>query len=655
MGQSAHCFIKFSSSHSCSVRSLLNRLAICVALCFAHVSVTYAAGTPEYAEHLVHRAQELKLSEDPTWRALLHYAPRRFLPGVKSYGDDPTFFLSPSGKTDPEAELAATLRAFFVDETETDDHQPAQCRFIARYTWLKERLQFDTARLAEQPCRRFKEWYAALDPAGVTLVFPAAYLNNPASMFGHTLLRIDGREQNEDTRLLAYAANYAASTAETSGPIFAVRGIFGLYYGTFSIAPYYKLVKKYSDLENRDIWEYQLKLTEEEREQLVRHLWELGSTYFDYFFFDENCSFHLLSLLQAARPSLRLTEQFLFWAIPSDTVRAVAGAPDLLGETVYRPSQTTILKERLNRLSEVGRVAVDALASGEVAADDVVLPDEERAEVAELAYDYLNYRITTGKEKDPTAKVRAHKLLIARSRLPKGGEPVAPPIPSVRPDQGHRTARAAVGAFYDENHWGYELTARPAFHDLLDPEPGYVRGAEIRFFDFAVHGREGEGLTLERFTPLRIRSLSPRSRFFRSLSWGIDAGMERRTTGDDGAEHMVKEGSLAFGHSYEPFSNTLVYAMPSASWVQSEGYGEDFSLGVGLQTGALVDLNERQRIELKGAAHRYGWGEDFTTYAIGVEQRITITDDVSVRIGIEQRREYGDDRTIAQLALQLFL
>jgi len=63
------------------------------------------------------------------------------------------------------------------------------------------------------------------------LIFPAAYLNNPSSMYGHTLLRIDARDQDEKTRLLAYAINYAANTDETNGILFALNGLIGGYTG----------------------------------------------------------------------------------------------------------------------------------------------------------------------------------------------------------------------------------------------------------------------------------------------------------------------------------------------------------------------------------------------------------------------------------------
>src|SRR5258705_295839 len=233
-----------------------------------------------------------------------------------------------------------------------------QCAFIARRAWLDDELKFDRARLPLRDCPRFREWHAALNAQHLTLVFASAYLNNPSSMYGHTLLRIDARDQDERTRLLAYAVNYSANTSETNGITFAINGLIGTYPGTFSMMPYYLKVREYNDLENRDIWEYELNLKPEEIDRMLMHIWELGSVWFDYYFFDENCSYYLLEALEVARPDLDLSSRFRCWAIPSDTVRAVVEQQGLLKRAVYRPSNATLILYRLGLMSASERVLV---------------------------------------------------------------------------------------------------------------------------------------------------------------------------------------------------------------------------------------------------------------------------------------------------------
>jgi hypothetical protein len=164
-------------------------------------------------------------------------------------------------------------------------------------------------------------------------------MNNPASMFGHTFLRVDQKGQTEQTRILAYTINYAADVPPDSGMAYPIRGIFGGYRGYFSTIPYYLKVQEYRDIENRDIWEYRLNFTERLVRRLLMHAWELGNASFDYFFFKENCSYHLWPSRYAIHH--HLTDEFLLWTVPADTVRLIASKPGLVSGIFYRPPEAT--------------------------------------------------------------------------------------------------------------------------------------------------------------------------------------------------------------------------------------------------------------------------------------------------------------------------
>ena len=185
-----------------------------------------------YCEEILASAAEQKLHEDRYWHILMHYQDGLF--GVESLIDDPKFFLSPQGKTDPQAEIQATIRAFF--EPHGDENDSAVCRFPARFEWISKRLNIDPDRIPFPACRSFENFMETARPSSVTLVFPMSHLNSPASMFGHTLLTVETADR---TSLLAYSISYSAVTNETFGPFFAFKGVFGLYPGYFAVLPYY--------------------------------------------------------------------------------------------------------------------------------------------------------------------------------------------------------------------------------------------------------------------------------------------------------------------------------------------------------------------------------------------------------------------------------
>jgi hypothetical protein len=294
--------------------------------------------TPDtpYLSKVLELARLKELYKEKYWHILLHY--RRGPFGTRSLIDDEDFFLSKEGKYNPEAELNATIKAFF-QEVDDETKHPV-CKYIARYTWIKDQLELDSSQLPFPECKRFTELINQIQPESVSLIFPTTYMNSPASMFGHTLLIV---ETASKSKLLAYAINYAAVTQETFGPLYAIKGLFGFYKGYYSILPYYAKIQEYRDVNDRDIWEYPLNLEYEEVIRLLMHVYELDFIYSDYYFFDENCSYQLLFLLDAARPSLDLTNQFNLWVIPLDTIR-VAKKSGLTTGNFYRPSKSTKIK-----------------------------------------------------------------------------------------------------------------------------------------------------------------------------------------------------------------------------------------------------------------------------------------------------------------------
>lgn len=631
------------------------RLFICLSLVLSFPALS--AQATDYLHLLRHKARVQDLARQREWRVLLHY--REHAGGWRSEVDDPVFFNHPDGKDDPQAELDATLAAFFAPPVQQGQHP--QCRFIARYTWLEQRLAFDPARLPEHACAGFEKWSQELDAAALTLIFPAAYLNNPSSMFGHTLLRIDAAEHTEDTRLLGQALNYAAVTGSDGGVPFAVKGIVGLYPGVFSMLPYYRKVKEYSDLENRDVWEYRLDITPAEIHRMLRHIWELDKIYFDYYFFDENCSYHLLSLLESARPSLRLRERLWPWVIPGDTVRVVAETPDLVREAVFRPAAATRLRHRLAGLSEVQRTQVLRLVDlhpGSRPGDfghalRRVAAQGKRPDAAlllETAYDYLLYRHAAADEDDPTRTRRLRELLLARSRLPAAA-PETVPVPP-RPESGHPSFRLSLGLGRRAGENYRLLHLRPAYHDLLDPADGYTHGAQINFLDLRLRNPDhGATLEVDGLTLVDIVSLTPRDRFFQPISWKIRTGWMRRPLRKDPEATVFRTdggAGLAVG------SKWLAYGFAEAALDVGGGLEQGYALGLGGSVGMLADFKP-WRVHVHAASRRFARGERSRVHELSGAWSVSVGRGAALRFELARQwwdRERGD--SAVELSWQIF-
>ncbi|MEM7043701.1 MAG: DUF4105 domain-containing protein [Pseudomonadota bacterium] len=444
-------------------------------------------------------------------------------------------------------------------------------------------------------------------------MFPAAYLNNPASMFGHTLLRLDRPDQTEDTRLLSYAVNYGAETGEDNGFLFAILGLTGGYPGTYSVEPYYELVKRYSDIEHRDIYEYQLTFTEDEVARMVAHLWEMRGHWSEYYFFDENCSYQLLFLFDVARPELDLASDFALHVIPVDSVRSVLDRRGLFADAVFRPSGQTRINRGLAALSADGRQLVRDLANGDTVPDDDSasdLPPARRAAVLELAETFVTHQMETGDLGRDEAASRALSLLRVRSQIEEAADLAPIEMPATRPDQGHESARAGLGLGIRDGRPFASFRLRPAYHDALDPSGGYTPGAAIDFlaFDFR-HYKGADAPVLETLTGIGIRSMTPGNVLVRPISWHLNAGLERmrvKNTDEEGALIAAFDGGAGISSTlggHDIWSGTLDFGITGG-----EDCGRTCSFNTGPALSLLWPMTD-QATFLAGARYQLRFGE----------------------------------------------
>ena len=589
-----------------------------------------------YLNELIDRALNANLYNKRYWHILLHY--NRSFRGLVSDIDDPAFFLSPSGKRQPKVELIATLKAFFEDPKTGEEHP--RCRFVARYHWLKLQLDIDEAQLPAIECSQFDTLMQQFIPQQATLVFPAAYMNNPASMFGHTLLNIKSAEESS---LLSKSINYSARTPVQNGIVFAFKGVFGFYKGYYEIFPYYARIQLYNDINQRDIWEYELNLSQTEIEQMVRHMWELREIYSKYYFFNENCSYNLLYLLDAARPSMNLAGKFKTYVIPLDTIRAMVVA-GLIDTVHYRPSKATKIHHIMGLLP--GKLNKLALAIGKLQtqADTVVsmeLTDQNRRYVLDLATEFLQYRYVKKEVTKERYQKSFLKILGARSQIPEFvGADYAIPSPA-SPETGHRTKRLRLGGEFDDGRFYTTVGLRPAYHDLLDSDVGYVGGSEIEFFNVDLRfDPTDEKFELKRFIALSIVALSSRDLFFKPISWKLRAGIAKARLRDDKKHHefFLTTGQ---GLSWSFRERVRAYVVPEVELLVSRNLNPDYALGVGGTAGILATISERWKMHLFGRGLAFEVGDIHSTIELNVDNRLKLTANTALGFTVIRERTFN--------------
>ncbi|MFV2005731.1 MAG: DUF4105 domain-containing protein, partial [Gammaproteobacteria bacterium] len=510
---------------------------------------------------------------------------------------DTNFYLAGNDSRDAQAELLATITGFY-DTGLKDDENP-QCRYITRFNWLSKKLAIDPATLPVVNCKKYSNWRKNIQPEHVTLIFPTYHLNSPSSMFGHTLLRLDPGIDKGESKWLSVAINFGANPPEGENTlIYAYRGLAGGYPGTFVTDYYYKKIQEYNRIEHRDIWEYRLNLTAEETERMVTHLWELQEVDFDYYFFDENCSYRILELLEVARPGVELTDEFIITAIPIDTVKSIQKA-GMVESLEYRPARATILSHMLEQIPEQQhdiaiRLSQDFETSNSPAFTS--LSQDEQRLLLEIAYKYLRYQ-HAAEGRDPAVARRSFQLLKLRNTYPESKNPTVPaPIP---PENGHGSKRTtfALGKRLDNNYG--ELGFKMSFHDLEDNEKGFLQGASINIGSLQIRAEENESIRLYKLDIIDIFSLAPRTEFFKPMAWRIYTGFERQyTKGVDQLGYHVTGGR---GGNWKFLGDNQFYTLATGRLEINKQLNNAIEPGLGFITGFLSHFGTNTtRLEASG-------------------------------------------------------
>ncbi|MBK3436334.1 Lnb N-terminal periplasmic domain-containing protein [Pseudomonas sp. MF7448] len=590
-------------------------------------SLALFACAPLYAAPHLDDQRLQHLANDPFWLSLGHYEAGK-LKGWRSYVSDAKFFLAKEGAHHPDAELKATVDALYAPASLGEKH--AQCLYPARTRWLKDQLHLTD--LPAVDCVEFKQWFKDVAPHSAVMIFPAAYLNSPSSMFGHTLLRIDQADvQSNKTALLSYAINFGAYIEGSDNSIlYAWKGLMGGYPGLFALVPYQEKLSEYRSLENRDLWEYRLNLTQVETERMVEHVWELKQIQFDYFFFDENCSYRLLELLQVARPGLRLTEQFPLTAIPTDTVKAVKDA-GLVEKIDYRPSRERELLERAKPLDSDEQQWVLKISDDQKQLQDPTfkaLGKDRQALIIDAAYRLGRYR-ANGLERDSERSQRSFELLRAINQNP------APDLQIERPglpENGHesRTWQAGIGTRGDKAFAEYGL--RMAYHDLNDNAEGFPLGAQIEILQMKLRQYEGNNWQLQQLDLATIRSLTPRNELLQPLSWQVTGGLER-VPGKHDDETLVSHVNGGAGGTWQLHDDMLGFALGTVRVEHNNDFSEFISPAAGFNTG-LLWKNPLGNLSLEAKGDFFTNGE--VRRSISLNQQWEVSRNLGVRLSAQR-------------------
>lgn len=545
---------------------------------FAHASVETDI------QNYLKIAEQKQLHQGITWQRLM-YADQSQKSEVAYDG----YFYAKDGKNNLKNELEADVKALFIN---TAENQSIRCKFPARSRWLIQQLNIDTEKLPIVKCPEFDQWINQIKPHKATLIYATDFMGNPSSMFGHTLLRLDPKDQKQ-LNLVSYAVNYAATVSGEDNWSYAWKGLTGQYPGEYSLMPYYRKVKEYGDFESRDLWEYELNLTPEETRFLVEHIWEMQHVSFPYYFVSDNCAYRLLGLIDLVRPNLDLKKQFNYAAIPIETLKAV-DQQDLVKEVVYRPAlETQLLSQAKQHGTPLAKVA-HQVAFQDVGKAQPLLEkynQHDQAKILEMAYDDLYLQYISRQVDADFAKPQLRQLLAERSQIDVEKQRQEPERPKMQPVEGHHARNLFVNVGELQGQKFIELGHRQAYHDLIDPQGGYRLGTQLLFLDGNIQYRDDQ-LKLEHLDLLTVNSYNPIQPFKSPITWGFNLGWKQEALDQgnfsDDQQHGVMNLNMQVGYSLADYDRQhLCYAQMQSHFQGGRSLDKGWRVGVGPTIGCM--------------------------------------------------------------------
>ena len=507
---------------------------------------------------------ESDLSSSWQWRKLLQY---NEISVSEITQED--FFFSPQGKTNPQAELKATLMAF-RDEANI-------CKFPARHMLISKAgllPSFDYS-----ACDNFVAWQKAESVNTATLVFADGYLKNPASFHGHLFIKLGN---SSDPDLLNNSLNFGAKVPDGVDPVtYIINGLSGGYQARYSAQPFYRHNLSYGQIELRNLWDYELDISTFEAQLLAAHLYELSRTEYTYYFTSKNCAYYVARAIELVAGQYLVSDSELT-VFPSEIIQRIA-APEnqLVRKIELNESEQKRFQSKYHALSLAQQKAVKLwVKSNEDSQGFNHLSQNEQKQVLITLASYYTFRQRQNPDNREFSDSK-HEVLVKLLHYPPGNN-LKVEASAEAPHLGQKPNMlrlSRVFGSYGADRW--EFTMRPTYYDRLQPKVGKPKHSALRMGELTL-SLFNNNVMLEDLTLIDITSFNVSSTGLSGdggNSWAIRTGASRnRLRGPKANLAAYVEGH--YGWSGRITNNIISYGLVGGRLHDKELSGDQHNLTI---------------------------------------------------------------------------
>lgn len=526
------------------------------------------------------------LSTHPTWHKLIKYEPVVLTKTeYKSAISSKDFFLSENGASSPYSELIANIESFRRPATEQDINSSVYCRFPARYIWLKKTLGNNAQFMSSPKCKDFADWSFNGSTDSISIVFATGYLGNPASFYGHTLLKMNSSKQRKTVSIEDVSVNYGAIIPDNEHPlVYIVKGMTGGYDAGFSHIEYYFHTHNYGESELRDLWEYELELSRQEVNFVIAHAWEVLGKKYTYYFFRKNCSYRMAELVEII-PGVKIIPDNPLFVMPQEVMKNIAihekHSRKLLRDEKYVPSRQRRLYDSYKQLSDVEKDWISKLINNQKLYSSDTYQDlsiSQKSKINETLINFYLFRKESDKDSAATLDAKYKEVLKARFKLPPGkylkGPDFISPLHSGRPP-------SYLSAGFNTNLDDFFLLHyRPVYYDELDASKAHVQYSKLSMVDLELLINDSD-IEIQKLDFVAVNSFNSTATGLpedERNSWSVNFGLRRQNLQCTDCTRLYVEGDMGKGFALQSSTN-LILSAGAGLQDQSDDLGNLYAFG----------------------------------------------------------------------------
>lgn len=560
------------------------------------------------------------LSHHKQWLKLLHYAETK----TGEYSSEvitPEFFISPTGYIDPELELLATLSEISLNSNlDSDTH--AQCRFRDRYLWLKKQL---TLNIPEAKCPSFHQWLENRNISSISLIFATGYFENPASFYGHMLLRFNSGQLKSEN-LLDLSINYGAIIPDKENQLaYIAKGLSGIYEAGFTSGSFYEHSHNYGDIELRDVWEYQLQLEPFEIDLIVAHSWTLLKHKFKYYYLTQNCAYRIVELIQLVTDDDLLTIKKP-WIPPTDLIKNLIKYKhknsELISRSTYLPSRQKRFYTKYLRLSDIQKRALKSSIHDQLILNKdsyTTLNTEEKVGVIDTLLDYYEIQLKNTNLANHKAAKKALLLEMLKLSKNKPVVPVSVNTPDA-PEKSQHSSMLQIGFGEKDSHSLSSIAFRGAYFDLLNLDAGRTPYSQLFMLDVELQN-SNQSTRINKLDVLHIKTFGlPQTGLpgDNRPSWSLRLGLDKPDL--DCRDCLTPSLSGGYGKAFKPYKDLAINF--NAKFRMAESTKDYGSAAAGAKLETIYSISRSQRAYFSYQRLEYIGSKSNTVESYSLEYRL---------------------------------